>query len=135
MDRVVSVTGFTRQDHEAMQILRYGSKQKYDAHHDYFDPVHYGAQKTNRAITAFLYFSTVDEGGETWFPRANGHTTPSDFSQCKQGFRVLPRKGAAAFFYDMRPDNSLDEYSLHGGCPVKQGTKWGGTLWLHKNVQ
>eukprot|EP01060_Flectonema_neradi_P011736 TRINITY_DN18743_c0_g1_i1.p1 TRINITY_DN18743_c0_g1~~TRINITY_DN18743_c0_g1_i1.p1 ORF type:complete len:460 (+),score=55.65 TRINITY_DN18743_c0_g1_i1:60-1382(+) len=134
MDRILSITGFRRGDQEALQVLRYEHNQKYDAHHDYFDPNFYGKQTTNRAITAFLYLDNVEEGGETWFPRANGGPYPSNYHSCDSGLRVKPVKGSAAFFYDMRPDLTLDEYSLHGGCPVVKGTKWGGTLWLHTMV-
>ena len=134
MDRILSITGFKRGDQEALQVLRYEHNQKYDAHHDYFDPSFYGKQSTNRAMTAFLYLDTVEEGGETWFPRANGGPYPSNYHACDAGLRLKPVKGSAVFFYDMRPDLSLDEFSLHGGCPVKKGTKWGGTLWLHTKV-
>eukprot|EP00666_Eupelagonemidae_sp_cell4sb_P015217 gene15217-14908_t len=42
-----------------------------------------------------------------------------------------PRKGAAVFFYDMRPDMTSDFYAMHASCPVGEGVKWGGTFWLH----
>eukprot|EP01064_Diplonema_japonicum_P021317 TRINITY_DN30855_c0_g1_i1.p1 TRINITY_DN30855_c0_g1~~TRINITY_DN30855_c0_g1_i1.p1 ORF type:complete len:489 (+),score=94.73 TRINITY_DN30855_c0_g1_i1:53-1468(+) len=135
MNRLLSLFGFKVADHEALQVLRYQHNQKYDAHHDYFDPGLYGKQVSNRALTCFLYLNTVEEGGETWFPRANGGAPTGDFRSCNFGLRAKPVKGSAACFYDMRPDLSLDEYSLHGGCPVKQGVKWGGTLWMHVDVE
>ena len=130
MDRILAITGFAASSAEQLQILRYEKSQKYDAHNDYFDPRMYGAQKTNRALTAYLYLSDVEEGGETQFPRADGKPPTFDYASCNRGLRVRPRKGQAAFFYDMKPNGELDASSLHGGCPVKRGTKWGGTLWL-----
>ena len=65
MNRIMATTGFGIHDHEALQVLRYEHMQKYDAHHDYFDPNLYGEQNTNRAVTCFLYLDDVEEGGET----------------------------------------------------------------------
>ena len=115
---------------EELQVLRYDKSQKYDAHNDYFDPKMYGPQGSNRAITVFLYLTDVEAGGETQFPRADGKGPTWDFASCNRGLRVRPRKGQVALFYDMKPTGELDPYSLHGGCPVVKGQKWGGTLWL-----
>ena len=130
-DKIFKVTGFRPGSSEMMQILRYELNQKYDAHQDYFDPENYGPQPTNRAVTVFLYLSTVEEGGETWFPGAdNKPVLTTDYKSCKGGFGFKPRKRDAVIFYDMTPTGGYDPWSLHGGCPVKKGTKWGGTLWL-----
>ena len=29
----------------------------------------------------------------------------------------------------MLEDGNLDEFALHGGCPVKEGEKWGANWW------
>lgn len=130
VERILNLTGFKTGSSEAMQVLRYQLNQKYDAHNDYFDPRLYGSQFTNRAVTVFLYLSDVEEGGETQFPRADGKAPTFDYTSCSHGLRVRPRKGQVALFYDMKPWGQLDPFSLHGGCPVKKGVKWGGTLWL-----
>eukprot|EP00759_Apiculatamorpha_spiralis_P019237 PhF_6_TR25345/c0_g1_i3/m.35066/K00472/P4HA; prolyl 4-hydroxylase len=118
-------------DMELLQVLHYGIGQKYDAHNDYFDPAFYGAQSSNRAATAYMYLNTVEEGGETWFPRANGRNQDTrDFTSCHGGLKVKPVKGGLAVFYDMKPTGELDPDSLHGACPVIRGEKWGGTQWL-----
>jgi prolyl 4-hydroxylase len=129
-ERILNLTGFPKGSNEMLQILRYKLGQKYDAHEDYSDPKLYGPQTTNRAVTVFLYLSDVEEGGETQFPRADGKPPTFDYSSCTHGLRVHPRKGQVALFYDMEPNGRLDPYSMHGGCPVKKGVKWGGTLWL-----
>ena len=116
---------------EQMQILHYEVGQKYDAHEDAFDPAWDGPQTSNRAATAFMYLNTVEDGGTTWFPRANGgwqHTT--NMTSCLGGLHVMPVKGSLAIFYDMKPSGELDPDSLHGGCPVKKGIKWGATQWI-----
>ncbi|KAJ9463367.1 putative prolyl 4-hydroxylase 9 [Diplonema papillatum] len=118
--------------HENLQVLKYDVGQHYDAHTDYFDPSLYGDQYSNRALTFFLYLNTVPAGGETTFPRAGGLRMPVDMHSgaCSSGLRVRPTKGAAVLFYNMRPDFSLDQYALHGGCDVAEGEKWAAPLWF-----
>jgi len=132
--RIFELTGFPEGSSEMMQVLRYEKGQKYDAHLDYFDPKLYGPQTTNRAVTVFLYLSTVEEGGFTQFPRADGKPPTWDFKSCIHGLKVRPVKGTIAFFYDMKPNGEYDDYSLHGGCKPVKGTKYGGTLWLRVPV-
>ena len=126
--RLEDLTGV--KEGELLQVLHYGIGQKYDAHNDFFDPKLYGAQASNRAITNFLYLNTVEEGGETWFPRANRGPHPPNYISCDRGLRVRPVKGTLVAFYDMTSDGMFDVHSLHGACPVKKGEKWGGTQWL-----
>lgn len=129
-ERIFDLTGFPTGSSEMMQILRYEETQKYNAHNDYFDPRLYGPQSSNRAVTVFLYLDETELGGETQFPNADGKSLTSDYTSCTRGLRVHPKKRAITVFYDMKPDGQLDPWSLHGGCPVKKGVKWGGTLWL-----
>lgn len=132
VDRLVEFTGM--RDFEQLQILHYGYGEQYIAHTDYFPTRMFGPMASNRVITCFLYFSTVEEGGETQFPRADGKPMNWDFRSCKYGLRVKPIKRAVACFYDMLPDGRFDAHSLHGGCPPRVGEKWGGTLWFHINT-
>ena len=37
---------------------------------------------------------------------------------------MYPRKAHAILFYSQLPNGALDPMSLHGGCPVVEGTKW-----------
>jgi len=39
--RVSDLTFIPKTHSELIQVLRYGPTQKYDGHHDYFDPVQY----------------------------------------------------------------------------------------------
>lgn len=50
--------------------------------------------------------------------------------QCYSRLAVKPKKGSAALFYSQHPNGALDHFSLHGGCPVISGDKWGANLWL-----
>ena len=49
---------------------------------------------------------------------------------------VKPEKGKAVLWYNHLVDNTtgwfgeLDQYAFHGGCDVKQGTKWIANSWI-----
>ena len=49
---------------------------------------------------------------------------------------VEPEKGKAVLWYNHHVDNStgwlgqLDQYTFHGGCDVKRGTKWIANSWI-----
>lgn len=38
---------------------------------------------------------------------------------------VLWLQGGAAFWFNLRPSGATDPRTLHGGCPVLVGSKWG----------
>eukprot|EP00613_Pedinella_sp_CCMP2098_P008050 CAMPEP_0171678382 /NCGR_PEP_ID=MMETSP0990-20121206/55639_1 /TAXON_ID=483369 /ORGANISM="non described non described, Strain CCMP2098" /LENGTH=94 /DNA_ID=CAMNT_0012265027 /DNA_START=1 /DNA_END=282 /DNA_ORIENTATION=- len=48
---------------------------------------------------------------------------------CSSQFAVNPKKGDALLFYSQQPNGTLDEMSLHGGCPVLSGVKWAANVW------
>jgi prolyl 4-hydroxylase len=126
--RLKDITGI--KETELLQILHYDVGQKYNAHTDFFRPDQ-GERDSNRAATAYMYLSDVEDGGETWFPRANGNEHPHDLIACDKGLLVKPSKGALVLFYDLKPSGESDPDSLHAACPVKEGVKWGATFWLH----
>lgn len=96
-----------------------------------------------RVATMLLYFNDVPKGGETAFP----DTTPADWaspeaerrygrdpqlSACAKGHvAARPKKGDALLFWSIRPDGHTDDLaSMHAGCPVEEGVKWTGTIWV-----
>lgn len=137
--RTASLVRIPRRHQEDVQVLRYDVTEKYDSHADYFDPALYTKDKRtlalirnghrNRMATVFWYLSDVEKGGETVFPRFNGAQETS-MKDCKTGLKVKPEKGKVIIFYSMTPDGALDEYSLHGACPVQKGTKWAANKWV-----
>lgn len=138
--RTASLTRIPRQNQEDVQVLRYGHTEKYDAHHDFFNPALYQASpgtlqliengRRNRQATVFWYLSDVAKGGETVFPRFNGAPQPYDFKRCDIGLKVKPEKGKVIIFYDLLANGQMDELSLHGGCPVEEGIKWAANKWV-----
>jgi len=141
LDQRVSALTLTRvSQQELAQVLRYNRGERYAAHHDYFDTKLYAKNQDiqqmthgglfNRLATVFFYLSNVEEGGQTNFPRAGGLPQPRDFEDCSKGVSIMPEEGRIVIFYSQDAAGGLDEYSLHGGCSVKNGTKWSANKWI-----
>jgi prolyl 4-hydroxylase len=142
--RTASLTRLPINHQEHVQVLRYGLDEKYDSHHDYFDPQLYKNDpatlnlinngRRNRFATVFWYLSDVEKGGETVFPRFNRRRELS-MKDCSGGLKVKPEKGKVIIFYSMMPNGKVDPYSLHGACPVESGLKWAGNKWIWNEPQ
>lgn len=107
---------------ETIQVLRYSPGQEFKPHHDYFDHESVGGKEAlenggQRMATLIMYLNSTEDGGETVFPEV--------------GLKIIPKKGNAILFYNCQPDGKEDPLTLHGGAPVKQGTKWIATKWIH----
>ncbi|KAL7399552.1 hypothetical protein ABVT39_026305 [Epinephelus coioides] len=102
-----------------------------------------------RYLTVLFYLSSVDEGGETTFPVADNRTYEEQAlvqdgvdltdtqETCGRGnMRIKPTAGTALLWYNHLSDGrgwmgELDEYSLHGDCPVRRGLKWMANSWVN----
>merc|ERR1712177_178204 len=49
---------------------------------------------------------------------------------CKTKLSIKPTNSKAVLFYSQYPNGTLDRTSIHGGCPVLDGTKWLANLWV-----
>ena len=61
-----------------------------------------------KTISVFRYLNEPDVGGETSFPKGNC----DDFKQeigC--GFKVIPKKGMAALFYNLLEDGNGNSFN------------------------
>ena len=133
--KISAVTGFPTSAMETVQVLRYSKGQKYESHHDYFDPAQYGPMEYNRVATFYTFLSASPDlkGGEFALPMANNNPYPEDYSDCSVGFRAKPVPGNSILFYGMRPNGLFDVSSIHTGCTVTEGEKWSAVVWIRTN--
>ncbi|XP_006650749.1 probable prolyl 4-hydroxylase 4 [Oryza brachyantha] len=133
--RIAAWTLLPEENAENIQILRYEHGQKYDPHFDYFHDKVNQLQGGHRYATVLTYLSTVEKGGETIFPNAEGwesQVKDDSFSDCaKKGLAVKAVKGDSVLFFNLQADGTPDPLSLHGSCPVIEGEKWSAPKWIH----
>ncbi|KAK8730536.1 hypothetical protein OTU49_008054 [Cherax quadricarinatus] len=113
---------------EDYQVANYGIGGLYVTHTDHLmmnpDPSVYTAWERfmgDRFATFMVYLSDVEAGGATVFPRA--------------GVTIWPKRGSAAFWWNLYSSGVGDENTRHGGCPVLHGSKWICNKWVHYNDQ
>jgi prolyl 4-hydroxylase len=123
-ERIAEFTDMPIENGEEFSIIRYQLGQKYETHHDYFDPQFPGSARAlsrggQRKATAILYLNDVEAGGQTFFPRKR--------------LTIPPKKGSLLYFTNIFRDGGLDADSFHAGLPVEAGEKWIATKWLRLN--
>ncbi|KAK9754312.1 2OG-Fe(II) oxygenase superfamily [Popillia japonica] len=122
VQRVEDMTGLTMETAEELQVVNYGIGGHYDPHHDFarsgqiagFSKLGTG----NRIATVLFYMSDVAQGGATVFPYLD--------------VALWPKKGAAAFWYNLHSSGEGDRMTLHAACPVLTGSKWVSNKWIHE---
>ncbi|XP_017469569.1 PREDICTED: prolyl 4-hydroxylase subunit alpha-2 [Rhagoletis zephyria] len=123
--RAEDMTNLNMNFAENHQFQNYGIGGHYAQHYDWF------TKKTNKTIsniemgnriaTVLFYLTDVEQGGGTAFPYLK---------------RLLkPKKGAAAFWYNLHANGERDYRTLHGGCPIIVGSKWVLNRWIREHDQ
>lgn len=122
LKKVCYLLGCSRNQIEALMVVKYGDKKEYRDHWDFFEPEDNMDNGNNRMATFFVYLSSLDEdeGGETEFPLV--------------GIKAKPSKGTAVFWWNMTPDGRLIRDTLHRGNPVltKNKVKYGLNIWIRE---
>ncbi len=121
--RIARLLAWPVEKGENLQVLHYRPGDRYEPHHDYFDPAGDGAPALlarggQRIATLLMYLREPERGGETTFPEL--------------GLRFAAKRGCALFFSYDRPHPSTK--TLHGGASVIAGEKWVATKWLREGV-
>ena len=98
----IDPTGIMEQDQESIQF----SKPALFVHGDVI-------------ATLMAWLSDTEAGGGTVY-----------LSPGYEGM-VMPKRGAAAFWYNLLSDGIRDLHSQHAGCPVLKGSKWILNKWIH----
>jgi prolyl 4-hydroxylase len=121
--RIAAITETQVAGMEIPTVLHYSEGEEFTPHFDITidpDAPDYGERLARgdqqRVITFLLYLNDDYEGGETEFPAL--------------GRRWKGRKGEGLFFWNVHPDGTLDQRTLHAGLPVTQGEKWLLSQWI-----
>jgi len=51
------------------------------------------------------------------------------------GVKISPKKGTAAFWWNLKKNGEGDPLTRHAGCPVLAGSKWVANKWMHARGQ
>ena len=81
----------------------------------------YMGPEGNRLATLLMYLSDVEKGGRTIFKKLN--------------ISVTPQARTALFWFNLHPNGTGDDRTLHGACPVLEGTKWAINKWVREGNQ
>ncbi|XP_026481964.1 prolyl 4-hydroxylase subunit alpha-1-like [Ctenocephalides felis] len=124
-ERVRMMTGLEVDTAEELQVVNYGIGGHYEPHFDFARKEEVNAFKSlgtgNRIATVLFYMSDVAQGGATVFPALKTS--------------LWPKKGTAAFWYNLHPSGEGDYLTRHAACPVLAGSKWVSNKWLHERGQ
>ncbi|GLG99303.1 Prolyl 4-hydroxylase subunit alpha-2 [Gryllus bimaculatus] len=120
--RVEDLTGLTMETAEQLQVVNYGIGGHYEPHYDFARKEEHNAFKKlgtgNRIATVLFYMSDVPQGGGTVFPSIK--------------VALWPKKGSAAFWYNLYKNGEGDFKTRHAACPVLAGSKWVSNKWIHE---
>ncbi|CAO1333269.1 unnamed protein product [Diamesa hyperborea] len=121
--RVEDMTGLTTSSSEELQTQNYGIGGHYELHYDFTPKTDepFTTNTGNRIATVLFYLSDVEKGGATVFPYIK--------------VRIQPKKGAAAFWYNLHTSGAGEYLTRHAACPVLVGSKWVANKWLHEHGQ
>ncbi|XP_022906186.2 prolyl 4-hydroxylase subunit alpha-1 [Onthophagus taurus] len=125
VQRVEAMTGLTQTTSEELQVVNYGIGGHYEPHFDFARADEKNAFKSlgtgNRIATVLFYMSDVAQGGATVFPYIQT--------------ALWPRKGSAAFWYNLHSSGEGHKNTRHAACPVLAGSKWVSNKWIHERGQ
>lgn len=123
MQRISGLSGYPIEHFEGVNIVRYKTGQKYDAHHDFFGPEFNTGKAGQRIMTFFLYLNDVPEenGGDTYFPLLD--------------LRIQPKAGSCAFWFNTSYDGTiLYEKTKHSGQPIiGDAIKYANNFWIRRS--
>ncbi|XP_059177300.1 prolyl 4-hydroxylase subunit alpha-2-like isoform X2 [Physella acuta] len=123
-NRMEAITGLEMSTAEELQIANYGLGGHYEPHFDFARRKKKSALEEangNRIATFLNYMSDVEAGGATVFPYI--------------GLKLFPKKGNAAFWFNLRKNGEGIYNTRHAACPVLVGTKWVANKWIHERGQ
>lgn len=136
VDKIAALAGFTYRNSEHIAVNRYGPSQYFHPHHDFLQEDQlFGISDfkgCQRASTALVYLSDVEEGGETMFTRNLDMDGRFNYDPRNPNhLKITPKRGRVLIWYNMHPyTEKVDRNTLHGGSPVVKGTKIAATMFI-----
>jgi len=122
-EKILSLLQLPKKSAESAQVQHYKVGNEFKAHMDYFHPgeddIH--LERGQRTWTFTVYLNDVEQGGHTYFP------------ELKQG--VVPKKGRAVVWCNLKSDGEVDDKTLHQGSPVEKGEKYIITKWFRSKME
>jgi len=122
----MAIAGLERDNMEQIQFLRYKPGEYFQSHYDYFSPersdsadqLRKGGQ---RVCSLFVFLNTIPTGagGETHFT--------------KLGLKFRPVCGRAIFWWNVLPDGTEDQRTMHQGLPPTCDLKYALNIWFREN--
>jgi prolyl 4-hydroxylase len=119
--KICKTLGIRVEYSEGIQAQRYDVGQQFKPHWDYFQPDtdvyrRLAGVRGNRTWSFMVYLNDGMEGGATRFTRID--------------HAVQPKAGMALFWNNLKPDGSINEFTMHCGEPVISGHKIVITKWF-----
>ena len=132
--RIAKLTKLPYENMEDTQVLQYLKGQHYGLHLDFFN----NQNGEDRLLTVLWYFNDVNDGGFTIFPMYNKTWIDKIYNllsieHCLEigGLLVKPERGKVILFYNLEPNGEINNYALHGSCPVGEGhVKYAANKWI-----
>lgn len=109
---------------ESLQLIHYNEGHEYAPHFDAWDAAtdtgkRCMARGGQRLVTCLLYLNTIEDGGNTCFPKLD--------------LEVRAIKGRMVIFHNCQPETNVRHpHTLHGGMKVISGEKWACNLWFRE---
>jgi hypothetical protein len=108
----------------AWQITSYDHGEQYESHLDCVveeeDAETAAGSKFKRMVTALVFLTDVEEGGETEFTN--------------MGFKVKPQRGKAVIWRNLDEDGNCNPLTLHSANPVIKGRKVIMQRWYYETA-
>lgn len=118
-ERLEKTLGMTNDCGATLRFRRYGVGEFHPPHFDV-----YRIGESNLILTAIIYLSDTEAGGETHFPLAQ----PSPL-------KISPRRGQLLVWFNHQPSGVVDTASYHEGLPVMAGEKVTLTAFYYKPLR
>lgn len=133
------MTNLSQKYAEPLQIQNYGIGGHYIGHWDCFMQWDTPFETDGNRIATVLFYvrlhsalkslrfvklsnsqlSDVEKGGTTVFPFLK--------------LRIMPKKRAAIFWYNLSSGGTCDFLTRHSACPVLLGSKWVANQWIREH--